>query len=304
MLMGDELVKTGSSRIDLTNYYNKAQTDAEISEASIIDFVEGGDYNGGQFVLRENVIYRAKADMTNVIDWVEDDWTPISSVGTDLEEVERLIQEYLFNENADTGEVDLNDHIYVQHAEIQPYTIDDIKEWIGLSGDEINISRDLIDDTVTQTDKVWSSSKTYSEIFNAFQTYLNDTIVADNRTWSSSKISAELQALKDYFDNFDEPKPIEKANGSFELTRDQVQTIIIQQGVSAVILPEVSGAMEIHLIFDGVAGATLTYNAVNGLPVRWNDGEQPVIENGYCYEIIFSYINSTIGWLAGFMQYS
>ena len=66
-----------------------------------------------------------------------------------------------------------------------------------------------------------------------------------------------------------------------------------------IILPTVTSYTEIHLLFEGTNGITITTSATT---VRWQSAL--TIESGKAYEVIFTYVNEAIGWLANYIVYS
>ena len=88
------------------------------------------------------------------------------------------------------------------------------------------------------------------------------------------------------------------SNGTLELTTDKLQTSTIAMNTD-IILPTVTSYTEIHLLFEGTNGITITTSATT---VRWQSAL--TIESGKAYEVIFTYVNEAIGWLANYIVYS
>lgn len=88
------------------------------------------------------------------------------------------------------------------------------------------------------------------------------------------------------------------SNGALTLTTNKFQTTTLATPTE-IQLPEVTGYAEIHLFFTGVSGVTIGTGTTN---VKWEN--QPTIEDNKTYELIFTYINDTIGWVAKTVVYS
>lgn len=88
------------------------------------------------------------------------------------------------------------------------------------------------------------------------------------------------------------------SNGTLALTTDKLQTSTIVMNTD-IILPTVTSYTEIHLLFEGTNGITITTSATT---VRWQSAL--TIESGKAYEVIFTYVNEAIGWLANYIVYS
>ena len=88
------------------------------------------------------------------------------------------------------------------------------------------------------------------------------------------------------------------SNGTLALTTDKLQTSTIAMNTD-IILPTVTSYTEIHLLFEGTNGITITTSATT---VRWQSAL--TIESGKAYEVIFTYVNDTIGWLASYIIYN
>ena len=89
---------------------------------------------------------------------------------------------------------------------------------------------------------------------------------------------------------------VNNVNDSLTLTTDMNQYATLAVPVE-VILPTVTSFTELHLFFSGSEGVTIGTNNV-----KWES--QVTIENNKSYEIIFTYVNESIGWLAKTVVYS
>ena len=89
---------------------------------------------------------------------------------------------------------------------------------------------------------------------------------------------------------------VNNVNDSLTLTTDKNQYATLAVPVE-IILPTVTSFTELHLFFNGSEGVTIgTTN------VKWEF--QVTIENNKSYEIIFTYVNESIGWLGKTIVYS
>ena len=88
------------------------------------------------------------------------------------------------------------------------------------------------------------------------------------------------------------------SNGSLNLTTDKIQTTTLAIPTD-ITLPTVTGYTEIHLFFLGVDGVTITTGITT---MRWKNA--PTIAEGNAYEIVFTYINDTIGWIGDCSSYN
>ena len=89
---------------------------------------------------------------------------------------------------------------------------------------------------------------------------------------------------------------VNNVNDSLTLTTDKNQYATLAVPVE-IILPTVTSFTELHLFFNGSEGVTIgTTN------VKWES--QVTIENNKSYEIIFTYVNESIGWLGKTIVYS
>ena len=89
---------------------------------------------------------------------------------------------------------------------------------------------------------------------------------------------------------------VNNVNDSLTLTTDKNQYATLAVPVE-IILPTVTSFTELHLFFSGSEGVTIGTNNV-----KWES--QVSIENNKSYEIIFTYVNESIGWLAKTVVYS
>ena len=90
--------------------------------------------------------------------------------------------------------------------------------------------------------------------------------------------------------------PVNNVNDSLTLTTDMNQYATLAVPVE-IILPTVTSFTELHLFFSGSEGVT-----IGTTDVKWES--QVTIENNKSYEIIFTYVNESIGWLAKTVVYS
>lgn len=88
------------------------------------------------------------------------------------------------------------------------------------------------------------------------------------------------------------------SNGLLTLTTDKIQTTTLAVPTD-ITLPTVTGYTEIHLFFEGSEGVTITTGTTT---VRWKTS--PTISTGNLYEIVFTYINDTIGWIGDCSSYT
>ena len=79
------------------------------------------------------------------------------------------------------------------------------------------------------------------------------------------------------------------------LTTDKRQVVTMANNTT-IALPSVSSFTEIHLYFSVNDNYTITYPTI-----KWQ--RTPNIASGKSYEFIFTYVNSSIGWLGGFIEY-
>ena len=85
------------------------------------------------------------------------------------------------------------------------------------------------------------------------------------------------------------------SNRKLTLTTDKRQVVSMANNTT-ITLPSVSSFTEIHLYFTASSNYTITFPAV-----KWQ--KTPSIASGKSYEFIFTYVNSSIGWLGGFVEY-
>lgn len=89
---------------------------------------------------------------------------------------------------------------------------------------------------------------------------------------------------------------VNNVNDSLTLTTDKNQYATLAVPVE-IILPTVTSFTELHLFFSGSEGVT-----IGTTDVKWES--QVTIENNKSYEIIFTYVNESIGWLGKTIVYS
>ena len=85
------------------------------------------------------------------------------------------------------------------------------------------------------------------------------------------------------------------SNRRLTLTTDKRQVVSMANNTT-ITLPSVSSFTEIHLYFTARSNYTVTFPTV-----KWQ--KTPSIASGKSYEFIFTYVNSSIGWLGGFVEY-
>lgn len=124
-------------------------------------------------------------------------------------------------------------------------------------------------------------------------TFTNDLIIKRRPI-----LNADMIATKEYVDKHVGNRiiTVNNVNDSLTLTTNKLQYTTLTIPVE-VILPTVTEYTEIHLFFNGSEGAEL--NTTN---VKWES--QVTIENNKSYEIIFTYVNESIGWLGKTIVYS
>ena len=86
------------------------------------------------------------------------------------------------------------------------------------------------------------------------------------------------------------------SNNVLTLTTDKYQYVSITSNTT-INLPSVSSFTEIHLFFDWPSEISITMPS----NVKWQEGV--MYGPGYTHEFVFTYINSTIGWLGGCVVY-
>ena len=124
-------------------------------------------------------------------------------------------------------------------------------------------------------------------------TFTNDLIIK-----RCPLINANIIATKEYVNERvgNSVITVNNVNDSLTLTTDKNQYATLAVPVE-IILPTVTSFTELHLFFNGSEGVTIgTTN------VKWES--QVTIENNKSYEIIFTYVNESIGWLAKTVVYS
>lgn len=124
-------------------------------------------------------------------------------------------------------------------------------------------------------------------------TFTNDLIIK-----RCPLINANIIATKEYVNERvgNSVITVNNVNDSLTLTTDKNQYVTLVVPVE-VILPTVTEYTEIHLFFNGSEGAQL--NTTN---VKWES--QLTIENNKSYEVVFTYVNDVIGWLAKSIIYN
>ena len=124
-------------------------------------------------------------------------------------------------------------------------------------------------------------------------TFTNDLIIK-----RCPLINANIIATKEYVNERvgNSVITVNNVNDSLTLTTDKNQYVTLVVPVE-VILPTVTEYTEIHLFFNGSEGAEL--NTTN---VKWES--QLTIENNKSYEVVFTYVNDVVGWLAKSIIYS
>ena len=124
-------------------------------------------------------------------------------------------------------------------------------------------------------------------------TFTNDLIIKRRPI-----LNADMIATKEYVDKHVGNRiiTVNNVNDSLTLTTDKNQYVTLVVPVE-VILPTVTEYTEIHLFFNGSEGAEL--NTTN---VKWES--QLTIENNKSYEVVFTYVNDVIGWLAKSIIYN
>ena len=124
-------------------------------------------------------------------------------------------------------------------------------------------------------------------------TFTNDLIIK-----RCPLINANIIATKEYVNERvgNSVITVNNVNDSLTLTTDKNQYATLAVPVE-IILPTVTSFTELHLFFNGSEGVTIgTTN------VKWES--QVTIENNKSYEIIFTYVNESIGWLGKTIVYS
>ena len=124
-------------------------------------------------------------------------------------------------------------------------------------------------------------------------TFTNDLIIKRRPI-----LNADMIATKEYVDKHVGNRiiTVNNVNDSLTLTTNKTQYTTLTIPVE-VILPTVTEYTEIHLFFNGSEGAEL--NTTN---VKWES--QLAIENNKSYEVVFTYVNDVVGWLAKSIIYN
>lgn len=185
----------------------------------------------------------------------------------------------------------------VQTDEMVLHNLAEINALLNISDDELRTYRELIDDSNVYDDKTFSSAKIDSLISNLERTKaviddLNRTI---NTTWSSRKIMNEINQ-KIYKLDFVEVN----ANDDKEylIPLENACKLTVQEG-GKLVLPTTTEPVEIHVVFEGASLSV--FQMPTG--VKWQDGIKPIVSGGKTYELIFQYVDGTIGWTAAFLEY-
>ena len=85
------------------------------------------------------------------------------------------------------------------------------------------------------------------------------------------------------------------SNSRLTLSTDKRQFVSMANNTT-ITLPSVSSFTEIHLYFNASSNYTITFPSV-----KWQ--KTPSVSSGKVYEFIFTYINSSIGWVGGYIEY-
>ena len=180
------------------------------------------------------------------------------------------------------------------------------KEKLGYLNDDV-----LDFDFETYSMKVYKvNESTFKVIINNFPTQfigaeseptVTDLVLYEEEIqFINEKYLPNTIASKKYVDEIvgNTLKTTNGSNGTLALTTDKLQTSTIVVNTD-IILPTVTSYTEIHLLFEGTNGITITTSATT---VRWQSAL--TIESGKAYEVIFTYVNEAIGWLASYITYN
>lgn len=85
------------------------------------------------------------------------------------------------------------------------------------------------------------------------------------------------------------------SDGTLTLTTDKYQSTTMKNNTT-IVLPTVDNYTEIHLFFTTTSDITIILNNVTFQKV-------PTITSNKIYEFIFTYIGSSVGWIAGYIEY-
>ena len=86
------------------------------------------------------------------------------------------------------------------------------------------------------------------------------------------------------------------SNSRLTLSTDKRQIVTMVDNTT-ITLPTVSTFTEIHLYFTTSSEYTITFPTV-----KWQ--KTPSVTSGKTYEFIFTYVNSSVGWLGGYIEYT
>ena len=86
------------------------------------------------------------------------------------------------------------------------------------------------------------------------------------------------------------------SNQRLSLSTDKRQ-IVTMANNTIISLPSVSSFTEIHLYFSATSNYTITFPNI-----KWQ--KTPSVTSGKIYEFIFTYVNNSVGWLGGFIEYT
>ena len=137
----------------------------------------------------------------------------------------------------------------------------------------------------------------YVGIFSSIHYILNDDVAATNRIYSSSQIVNRINSL-DTVMSFATLKPVNnRANMKSNNSYIMLDTTNITDQEITLNVPRVESPVELHLF---IVDKDVNFK----FPVcRWQNKVRPVVKAGYIYELIFSYVDPLIGWLACFNEY-
>nr|DAP39357.1 MAG TPA: hypothetical protein [Caudoviricetes sp.] len=141
-----------------------------------------------------------------------------------------------------------------------------------------------------------------TELHNHSNKLILDSITSDKVTeWNNKANLNHTHTVSDItnFPSFESNSIVTNtiSNGGLILSTDKYQYVEMEDATS-IILPSVSDYTEIHLFFATTADITLD------LPnITWQNNTIPETNANKKYEFIFSYINSSLGWLGGAIIY-
>ena len=144
-----------------------------------------------------------------------------------------------------------------------------------------------------------SNERTVSELYSLSEKVSKSQVITISNKTEYTPTNDYNPATKKYVDERTfsrEVVTVNNVNDSLTLTTDKNQYATLAVPVE-IILPTVTSFTELHLFFSGSEGVTIgTTN------VKWES--QVTIENNKSYEIIFTYVNESIGWLGKTIVYS